>query len=89
MNRASCIRFLLACAAGLILALPGSAHACAACFGQSDSPLAKGMNMGILSLLAVVIFVLSGCAAFFIFLAKRSALTPMPDPVSESAGTDK
>jgi hypothetical protein len=89
MNRARSIRFLLSCAAGLMMTLPGAAHACAACFGQSDSPLAKGMNMGILSLLAVVIFVLGGFAAFFIFLAKRSSLTPMPNPVSESSGSAK
>jgi hypothetical protein len=83
MNRARCIRLLMSCAAGLLMTLPGTAHACAACFGQSDSPLAKGMNMGILSLLAVVTFVLGGFVAFFIFLVKRSSLTPMPDEVSQ------
>jgi maltodextrin utilization protein YvdJ len=36
--------------------------------------MAKGMNMGILSLLGVVVFVLSGIAAFFIYLAKRSSM---------------
>jgi hypothetical protein len=47
--------------------------ACAACFGQSDSPLAKGMNWGILSLLAVVVMVLGSIAACSIVLARRSA----------------
>ena len=89
MNRARCIRLLLSCATAILVALPGTAHACAACFGQSDSPLAKGMNMGILSLLAVVTFVLGGFAAFFIFLVKRSSLTPMPKGVSEQSGTTK
>jgi uncharacterized BrkB/YihY/UPF0761 family membrane protein len=58
--------------AGLALA-PQSAAACAVCFGRSDSSLAKGMNMGILSLLVVVVFMWAGFAAFFIFLARRSA----------------
>ena len=55
--------------------------ACAACFGQSDSPLAKGMNMGIFSLLVVVVFVLSGIAAFFIYLAKKSSAAAASEPV--------
>ena len=47
--------------------------ACAACYGQSDSPMAKGMNWGILSLLVVVVVVLGAFAAFFIYVARRSA----------------
>jgi hypothetical protein len=47
--------------------------ACSACYGQSDSPLAKGMNWGIFSLLGVVVVVLASVATFFIFLAKKSA----------------
>jgi len=58
---------------------PSSLRACAACYGQSDSPLAQGFNWGILSLLGVVVAVLGGIAAFFIFLARRSALQP-PSP---------
>ena len=63
---------LLLLALGVAL-LPTSVRACAACFGQSDSPMAKGMNMGIFSLLFVVVFVLSGIAAFFIYLVRRSS----------------
>ena len=33
---------------------PASLFACAACYGASDSPMAKGMNWGIFSLLGVV-----------------------------------
>jgi hypothetical protein len=47
--------------------------ACAACYGQSDSPLAKGMNWGIVTLLGTVLLVLGGIAAFFVSLARRSA----------------
>jgi len=72
-----------------LAAAPQSALACATCFGKSDSDLAKAMNWGILSLLAVVVVVLSGFAAFFIYLARRAATiaaaeTPENEPVPES-----
>ena len=47
--------------------------ACTACFGQSDSSMAKGMNMGIFALLLVIASVLCGIAGFFMYLAKRSS----------------
>lgn len=46
--------------------------ACAACYGQSDSPMAEGMNWGILALLVVVGTVLSGITGFFVFVAKKN-----------------
>ena len=52
---------------------PAPAMACATCFGQSDDPMAKGMNMGIFSLLVVVTVVLAGFAAFGVFLVRRAA----------------
>ena len=79
---------LFLCLLGLIwLQSPAQALACASCFGQSDSALAVGMNWGIFSLLTVVIFVLSGFAAFFIYLAKRAAIVGDgndPAPAAES-----
>lgn len=62
--------------AGLIVALashPTALSACAACTGQSDSAMAKGMNWGIMSLLGVIGVVLGGVASFFVFLAKKSS----------------
>ena len=55
------------------MALPQTALACAACYGASDSPLAKGMNMGILFLLGVIGSVLVGITAFFVFVARNAA----------------
>jgi hypothetical protein len=55
------------------LASPHSALACSACYGASDSPLAQGMNMGILFLLGVIGSVLAAITAFFIFVARNSA----------------
>lgn len=57
----------------ILFALPTRLSACATCFGRSDSALAQGMNMGILSLLIVIFTVLCACSWFFIQLARRSA----------------
>ncbi len=54
--------------------------ACAACYGKSDSPLAAGMNWGILSLLAVVGCVLGSVGMFFVFIAKKSAAAAAEEP---------
>lgn len=50
-----------------------TAQACATCFGKSDSKLAEGMNWGIFTLLLVVMSVLIGISAFFVFIARRTA----------------
>ena len=71
MNRRWPIFFLLIALAAL--AVPPSASACAACYGASDSPLAQGMNMGILVLLGFIGSVLVGISAFFIHVARNSA----------------
>ena len=55
-----------------VLLSPG-AFACATCFGRSESPLAEGMNMGVLALLGVILTVLLAFATFFVFLARRAA----------------
>ncbi len=50
-----------------------SVLACATCYGASDSPLAKGMNWGIFTLLGVIGSVLAGVVAFFVHVGVRSA----------------
>ena len=52
---------------------PQPTLACAACFGASDSDMAKGMNMGIFALMGVVVVVLGGIASFAIYLARRAS----------------
>ena len=42
-----------------MLMAPRAALACPVCFGQSDSPLAKAMNLGILAMLVVVAGILA------------------------------
>lgn len=50
-----------------------SALACATCYGASDSPLAQGMNWGIVTLLGVIGAVLAGVVAFFVHVGVKSA----------------
>jgi hypothetical protein len=51
-----------------------SVIACPVCFGQSDSPMAWAMNLGILFMLAIVGGVLVGFASFFVHLVRRARL---------------
>ena len=53
--------------------LEQNAAACAACFGESDAPMADGMNAGIFTLLIVVGGTLAGIAGFFIYIIRRGA----------------
>jgi hypothetical protein len=55
-----------------LLAAPRAALACPVCFGNSDSPMAIAMNMGIIVMLVVVAGVLGGFASFFIYLMRRA-----------------
>ena len=45
--------------------------ACTVCFGQSDSPLAQGANMGVFFMLGVTVLMLTAFAGFFIYLIRR------------------
>jgi len=56
--------------------LPRAAHACATCYGASDSPMAQGMNWGIMTLLAVIGCVLGGVVSFFVYLGVRASKHP-------------
>jgi hypothetical protein len=72
-------------AAAVVLTLPRGVFACAACYGQSDSPLAVGMNWGIMALLGVILSVLSGIVVFFVHVGRRSAAQhEEPQPESKT-----
>jgi hypothetical protein len=55
-----------------MLAAPRAALACPVCFGASDSPLAKAINMGVIMMLGVVAVMLGSFGAFFIHLNRRA-----------------
>jgi len=63
---------LMAAVALILLLLPAAASACVACFGRSDSPMAKGMNMGIFTLLLVIMSVLLAISVFFLYILRRA-----------------
>ena len=54
---------------------PIVAQACSVCFGGTDSQLRRGMIAGVLVLLLVVLSVLGGFVALFVYLARRAAAT--------------
>lgn len=64
----------------------GNAGACATCFGQTDSPLGRGLNWGIFALLVVVNCVLAGICSFFVYVARRSAKLEAEDKASRDLG---
>jgi uncharacterized protein HemX len=61
---------------GLIFSVGLSdAMACATCFGKSDSKMAAGMNMGIMTLLLVVLAIWIGLGAFAYYLLRQKVKT--------------
>ena len=70
-----------------IVAAPRAALACSVCFGQSDSPMALGVNMGIFIMLGVTGVVLAGFASFFIYLIRRARLFAQAEQV-RTVGTE-
>lgn len=59
--------------ASALMASAPALLACSACFGKSDSNMARSLNASIFTLMGVVGVVLAGAASFFVFLAKRAA----------------
>jgi hypothetical protein len=58
----------------LLTITPRLALACPVCFGESDAPMAKAMNMGIMLMLGVVVGVLALFASFIVSLVRRARL---------------
>jgi hypothetical protein len=77
------LKTLLAAIAGAVAIAPSSLLACAACTGKTDSPLAVGMNWGIVTLLGFVLTVLSCFVVFFVHVARR---TPPDDGEANPPG---
>jgi hypothetical protein len=66
----------------VLLAVARPALACPVCFGQSDSPLANAINLGILVMLGVVGAVLAAFASFIVHLNRRARLAAQQETVS-------
>jgi hypothetical protein len=82
------LKLVTACALAVAAFQPVSLLACAACYGASDSPMAKGMNWGIFSLLAVVGMVLGSVATFFVFIGKKAAAAANEPDANSTAKTE-
>ncbi len=58
-----------------LLLLPQVASACPVCVGDPNAPMQKGLNNGIMVLLAIVAFVQIGFVALFWVLWKRARVS--------------
>jgi len=83
VNCKATFKLLLLASSAILAGLPTSARACAACYGQSDSPLASGVTWGILSLLVVVMAVLGSIVSFFVYINRRSAAAGSQGPITD------
>ncbi len=84
MKRSKKLKFAATGALALAASRPATVLACAACYGQSDSAMAKGMNWGIFSMLAVIACVLGTVTVFFVHIGRRSAaLRELEDSIGE------
>ena len=54
--------------------IPGALFPCAVCYGNSESAMTHGMNMGVLTLLGFIIFILI-TVAFSIFIISMRTKT--------------
>lgn len=58
----------------VLVAAPRVAFACPVCFGENDSPLALGINYGILAMLGIIGGLWIAFGSFFIYLRRRARL---------------
>ena len=63
-----------------------AALACAACFGQSDSAMARSLNASIFTLMGFIGVVMIGAASFFVFLARKAAAATRAEEAAHSPG---
>jgi len=70
--------------ASVMLLVPRAAFACPVCFGQNDSPLALGINYGILAMLGFVVTLWVAFGSFFIYLRRRARLVETALPAGDA-----
>lgn len=66
------MRLIAGFAAAFLLLRPDAAMACSVCFGDPNSPMIKGVKMGILLLLSIVGAVLASIAGIAYTWARRA-----------------
>ena len=60
--------------ASVLVLAPRVAFACPVCFGENDSPLALGINYGILVMLGIIGGLWVAFGSFFIYLRRRARM---------------
>jgi hypothetical protein len=65
--------------------VPRLAFACPVCFGNSDAPMAKATNTGIIFMMVVVAAMLAAFASFFIYLIRRASRAAVTDAPADAA----
>ena len=68
------MRLVVTLSAQALILAPTQVWACPICFGDVDSPMARGMTWAVLVLIGITGGVLCAFAAFFIYLFKRSRM---------------
>lgn len=84
MKMSSKAKYILM-AALLAVLNPARLFACAACYGESDAPMARGLTFAIIALAGIVACVLSGVVVFFVHLGKKSSAADSSAVGGESA----
>jgi hypothetical protein len=74
MNVANPVRVMVLAAMLAMLSHPAGARACAACYGEPNSPASRGLTLAIFALAVVVMGVLGGVVAFFINANRKAGL---------------
>jgi len=64
-----------ACLAWLLMQ-PVTVRACAACYGESGSPMSKGLTWAITAMIGIVGCVLTGVVVFFVHTVKNTPPAP-------------
>ncbi|MBX3745831.1 MAG: hypothetical protein KF833_11040 [Verrucomicrobiae bacterium] len=67
--------------------LPMAAEACSVCFGQTDSPLGKGLHWGVFALLMCIMGTLVAFGTFAVYLVRRAAAVEAEMALESGAAT--
>ena len=59
----------------IIILFPGVLFPCAVCYGNPDSPMSHGMNMGVLTLLGFIGFILCTVLFSIFYISNRTKNT--------------
>ncbi|HWH71237.1 MAG TPA: hypothetical protein VNT26_17760 [Candidatus Sulfotelmatobacter sp.] len=86
MKKLRALLQLIGLVIGLAVLHPGTAAACAVCYGEPDSPASRGLTWAIVALGSIVLAVLAGVVAFFVQANRKAALLAAAEPAGALEG---